>query len=235
MIRVYSSQQSVTCPKQCWCCASITCHVQFTTIMLSDFVTLAAYDSHNYNVIRFCHSGCIRFLSVTSNMVYCHHVPSQTMQYGTSSCWNWYWTPNGGSFFFWKCHAPLLIQQVYDTMLKIDIFIEEIVLCVTFRRKLSIGRQRVISSCLDGKWIDIKTHSSELRGQESAKQKHAKYKHATTTVSGRSRSMFLHGFLWWCRVVEGIFYPVIHSSVHGKHNSAKFESLPHSTCKLHLF
>ena len=56
--------------------------------------------------------------------------------------------------------------------------------------------------------------------------------------SGRSRSMFLHGFrlcLWWCRTVEGITYPVIHSSVHGKHNGTKFESLPHSICKLHPF
>ena len=56
--------------------------------------------------------------------------------------------------------------------------------------------------------------------------------------NGRSRSMFLHGFrlcLWWCRTVEGITYPVIHSSVHGKHDGANFESVHHSICKLHLF
>ena len=32
-----------------------------------------------------------------------------------------------------------------------------------------------------------------------------------------------------------ISYPVIHSSVHEIHDGEKFESLPHSTCKLHPF
>jgi len=56
--------------------------------------------------------------------------------------------------------------------------------------------------------------------------------------SSRSQSMFLHGFwlcLRWCRAVEEITYPVINSSVHGEHDGAKFESLPHSIHKLHLF
>ena len=53
-----------------------------------------------------------------------------------------------------------------------------------------------------------------------------------------SRLMFLHGFqlcLWWCRRVEGITYPVIHSSVDGKHDGANFEFVHHSICKLHPF
>ena len=56
--------------------------------------------------------------------------------------------------------------------------------------------------------------------------------------SSHSRSMFLHGFwlcLWWCRAVEGINYPVIHSAVHGEHDGEKFKSLPYSIHKLHLF
>jgi len=47
--------------------------------------------------------------------------------------------------------------------------------------------------------------------------------------------MFLHVFqpcLWQCSVVEEITHPVIHSSVHGKHNGENFESVFHSTCKL---
>jgi len=50
--------------------------------------------------------------------------------------------------------------------------------------------------------------------------------------------MFLHGFqlcLWWCREVEGINFPVIHSSVHGEHNGTNFESVQHSIHKLQPF
>ena len=56
--------------------------------------------------------------------------------------------------------------------------------------------------------------------------------------SGCLWSMFLHGFrlcLWWCRVVERITYPVIHSSVHGKHDGAGFKSVNHCILKLHQF
>ena len=38
--------------------------------------------------------------------------------------------------------------------------------------------------------------------------------------------------LWQCRVVEGITYPLIHSSARGKHNGTNFESAQHSICKL---
>jgi len=48
--------------------------------------------------------------------------------------------------------------------------------------------------------------------------------------------MFLHGFqlcLWLLRGVEGITYPVIHSSsVHGKHDGAIFESVHYTIQKL---
>jgi len=50
-----------------------------------------------------------------------------------------------------------------------------------------------------------------------------------------SWSMFLHGFWRQCRGAEGITYPVIHSSVHSKHDGANFESVHHSIRKLHPF
>ena len=60
----------------------------------------------------------------------------------------------------------------------------------------------------------------------------------TYRQSGCLRSMFLHGFwlcLWWCKWVEGITYPVINSSVHGKHDGANFVSVLYSIRKLHPF
>ena len=41
--------------------------------------------------------------------------------------------------------------------------------------------------------------------------------------------------LWKCRRVEGITYPVIRSSVHGKHDGANFQFVHHFIYKLHAF
>jgi len=51
-------------------------------------------------------------------------------------------------------------------------------------------------------------------------------------------SNVFHGFglcLWQCRAVDGTNFPVIHFSVHGKHDGANFKSAHYSIRKLHPF